>query len=208
MSRKPLETAADRDAGNAVQPSQALTGPRRIDCDDAPVSSIETMAEVRARLARRIDPAYAARAAFEALSERQRVELIGELLSSFRGARAKDHLARTRNLITCQLHRLITSEYDAEVAARPGLMAAEIARPEGPAPASSPSLARRSSAEDRADLGAAVAATPRPEARVSPGRRMVRAARALDDSWIGDALGAVCLFAGGYLLFVVAGVLS
>lgn len=86
MSRKPLETAADRDAGNAVQPSQALTGPRRIDCDDAPVSSIETMAEVRARLARRIDPAYAARAAFEALPERQRVELIGELLCSLRGA--------------------------------------------------------------------------------------------------------------------------
>lgn len=208
MSPMQLETAADRAARIARQRRQALTGPQRIDCDDAPVSSIETMAEVRARLARRLDPVYAARAAVEALPERQRVELIGELLCSLRGARAKDHLARTRNLITCQLHRLITSEYDAEVAARPGLMAPEIARPEGPAPASSPSLSRRSPAGDRADLGAAVAATPRPEARVSPGQRMVRAARALDDSWIGDALGAVCLFAGGYVLFVVAGVLS
>ena len=139
-------TSPDRAARIARQRRQALTGPQQIDCDDAPVSSIETMAEVRARLARRLDPVYAARAAVEALPERQRVELIGELLCSLRGARAKDHLARTRNLITSQLHRLITSEYDAEVAARPGLMAPEIARPEGPAPASSPSLTRRSPA--------------------------------------------------------------
>lgn len=71
-----------------------------------------------------------------------------------------------------------------------------------------PSLPRRSPVEHRADLGAAVAAIPRPEARLSLWRRIIRAAQALDDSWWGDALGAVLLFVFCYGMFVIAGVLG
>lgn len=71
------------------------------------------------------------------------------------------------------------------------------------------SLDRRSPAGDRADLGAMLgAATPRPEARVSLLRRVRRAAQALDDSWWGDALGALLLFVFAYGLFLIAGVLG
>lgn len=71
------------------------------------------------------------------------------------------------------------------------------------------SLPRLSSpAEHRADLGAAVAATPRPEARVSGLERLAAAMRWLDDSWIGDAIGTALTFAAGYGLILVALVLS
>lgn len=70
------------------------------------------------------------------------------------------------------------------------------------------SLPRSLPTEHRADLGAAVAATPCPEARVSVWRRVVRAAQAFDDSWWGDALGALLLFVLAYGLFFIAGVLS
>lgn len=69
------------------------------------------------------------------------------------------------------------------------------------------SLPRFLPAEHRADLGAAVAATPRPEARLSL-RRIIRAARALDDSTWGDALGALFVFVAGYGLILIAGVLG
>ena len=55
---------------------------------------------------------------------------------------------------------------------------------------------------------AAVAAIPRPEARLSLWRRIVRAAQVLDDSWWGDALGAVLLAIFCYAMFVIAGVLG
>ena len=37
---------------------------------------------------------------------------------------------------------------------------------------------------------------------------LIRAARRLDDHWIGDLIGAACLFGTGYLLFFAAGVLA
>lgn len=68
----------------------------------------------------------------------------------------------------------------------------------------------RSSSPDRAAgrPRAVVAAIPRPEARLSLWRRIIRAAQALDDSWWGDALGAVLLFVFCYGMFVIAGVLG
>lgn len=76
------------------------------------------------------------------------------------------------------------------------------------APDPSRSLPRPLPAEHRADLGAAVAATPSPEARVSVWRRVVRAAQAFDDSWWGDALGALLLFVMIYGLWLIAAVLE
>lgn len=61
----------------------------------------------------------------------------------------------------------------------------------------------------RADLGAQKgAATSGPEARVSFWQRLLRASAALDESWIGAAIGAACLFASAYLLFFFLGVLA
>lgn len=72
-----------------------------------------------------------------------------------------------------------------------------------------PSLARPLPlAEHRADLGAAVAAVPRPEARISRVRRLRRTLARIEDSWVGDLVGVSCLAVTGYLLFALAGVLS
>ncbi len=38
--------------------------------------------------------------------------------------------------------------------------------------------------------------------------RIIRAMRALDDHWLGDLIGAVCLFGTIFLMVIVAGVLS
>lgn len=73
---------------------------------------------------------------------------------------------------------------------------------------STASLPRFLPTEHRADLGAAVAATPRPEARLSRGRRIIRAVRALDDSIWGDALGALFVFVAGYGLILIAGMVG
>ena len=71
------------------------------------------------------------------------------------------------------------------------------------------SLPRSSSpTEYRADLGAAVAATPRPEARDSLWARIVRCNAWLEDSWLGDLIGVICLFFIGYSLVICAWVLS
>ena len=71
------------------------------------------------------------------------------------------------------------------------------------------SLPRPSSpAGPRADLGAAGAATPRPEARVSRWAHLAGAMRRLDDSAVGDAVGTALTFAAGYGLILVALVLS
>lgn len=37
---------------------------------------------------------------------------------------------------------------------------------------------------------------------------LMRAARRLEEHWIGDLIGAACLFGTGYLLFFAAGVLA
>ena len=72
-----------------------------------------------------------------------------------------------------------------------------------------PSLAQASSpAGHRADLGAAIAATARPKARVSRWARLAAAMRRLDDSAVGDAIGTALTFAAGYGLILVALVLS
>lgn len=39
-------------------------------------------------------------------------------------------------------------------------------------------------------------------------RTILAAARRLEESWVGDLLGAVCLFVTGYLLTFLAGVLQ
>ncbi len=39
-------------------------------------------------------------------------------------------------------------------------------------------------------------------------QRLKAAAVRLDDSWLGDAIGAACLFVAGYALFFIAGILS
>ncbi len=62
--------------------------------------------------------------------------------------------------------------------------------------------------EHRADLGAAVAATPRPEARISAWARVKRWNARLEDSWIGDLIGAICLFVIGYAATIFLWVLS
>ena len=62
------------------------------------------------------------------------------------------------------------------------------------------SLPRHSSspAGHGADLGALGAATPRPEARDSLWARIKRWNARLEDSWLGDLIGAICLFIIGY----------
>lgn len=62
--------------------------------------------------------------------------------------------------------------------------------------------------EHRADLGAVVAATPRPEARISAWARVKRWNARLEDSWIGDLIGAICLFVIGYAATIFLWVLS
>ncbi|MGP9791486.1 hypothetical protein [Roseinatronobacter sp. NSM] len=39
-------------------------------------------------------------------------------------------------------------------------------------------------------------------------RSIIRALRSLDDHWIGDLIGGVCLFGAMILLVIIAGVLS
>lgn len=71
------------------------------------------------------------------------------------------------------------------------------------------SLARQSSpAERRANLGATGANAPGSEVTASRWRRVVAVMRAVDDSWIGDAIGTALIFATGYGLILVALVLS
>ena len=71
------------------------------------------------------------------------------------------------------------------------------------------SLPRQSCiAEHRADLGAAVAATPRPEARDSLRARVKRLNARLEDSWLGDLIGVICLFGIGYAATVFLWVLE
>lgn len=71
------------------------------------------------------------------------------------------------------------------------------------------SRGRASSPDRRAGRPrAAAAASPRPEARLSLWRRAVRAAQALDDHWLGDALGVLMLFVIIYGLWLFAAVLG
>lgn len=67
---------------------------------------------------------------------------------------------------------------------------------------------RSSPAETGADLGAAVAATPRPEARDSLWARVKRLNARLEDSWLGDLIGVICLFGIGYAATVFLWVLE
>lgn len=46
------------------------------------------------------------------------------------------------------------------------------------------------------------------EAARAENARLIRAVRSLDDHWIGDLIGAVCLFGTIILLVIFAGVLS
>lgn len=51
------------------------------------------------------------------------------------------------------------------------------------------------------------AKTRRPDGRRSAWRRLLRVARALDDHWIGDLIGAASLFAALYVGLLVAWVM-
>lgn len=60
-----------------------------------------------------------------------------------------------------------------------------------------------------AATGAGEPASPRASSSLRAGwQRLVRWNARLEDSLLGDLIGAVCLFALGYLLFVMAGVLQ
>lgn len=111
--------------------------PVPIRCCDAPVTAVETMAEVAARhRARQQRPAgeaawdvrEIARSALGELSETKRGEFLTDLLCELRGPDARTALCIARNRITHHLHDLIVAEYDAE-AAKLGDLAAEMVRP-------------------------------------------------------------------------------
>lgn len=109
---------------------------RIVHCDDAPVSTSETEAEVKARMAAVADGLLPvrelgreiARSALGDLPQEARATLLADMLCDLRGPGARSALAIARNRITSRLHDLIAEEYDAEVA-RMGLPdVAELAR--------------------------------------------------------------------------------
>lgn len=119
--------------------------PRRLSCDDAPVSYLETDADVAARTARaarlagaqvtsapgRWDEREIARSALGDLAEAPRAEFLADLLCELRGPKAREALALARNRITRHLHELIATEYDAEAAVIAGQDVAVLAREGG-----------------------------------------------------------------------------
>lgn len=113
-----------------------VTDKRIVHCDDAPVSTFETDAEVAARLAsaaptagrHRWDEREIARSALSDMAESDRAAFLTDLMCELRGPGARRALAIARNRITSHLHDLITLEYDAEVAKAPGQHVAELAR--------------------------------------------------------------------------------
>lgn len=109
----------------------------KVECCDAPVTALETMAEVAARHRSRQqrpvgeaawDVREIARSALGELSEARRGEFLTDLLCELRGPDASAALCIARNRITHHLHDLIVAEYDAE-AAKLGDLAAEMVRP-------------------------------------------------------------------------------
>ncbi|SHL97108.1 hypothetical protein SAMN05444389_102429 [Paracoccus solventivorans] len=113
---------------------------RIVHCDDAPVSTSETEAEAKARMAAVANGLLPvrelgreiARSALDDLPEEARAKLLADMLCDLRGPAARDALVTARNRITHHLHDLITAEYDAELTRMSGRDVAELARDDTP----------------------------------------------------------------------------
>lgn len=134
--------------------------------------------------------------------------IAGDLLCGMTGAGASQLMAEARRALTARILERAGDEMTTDGNLHHRATLARFGGSLAPVEPEAYQSLPRSTAGHRADLGAAVAAIPRPQARSTVLARVAAAAHRLDDSVLGDFLAALSLFGTGYILFFCAGVLS